>query len=1702
MTTNKLLLLLGCLLSTLASAADPLALDALGEPAERHLSLDQTFQQWVLDPAVLATDRGDRLETRQVLGQAVATVKLRNVVPPIRFESGVAEIPPSYVAKLADVLEGVRHRANVRVHFVGHADSQPLSGALTRVFEDNAGLSRERAGEVAEYFKTALNLPPEAIAYEWAGDTRPMASNATKEGRALNRRVEVEVWYDEKRDALRDEEVVVTEDIKRIKVCRMETVCKMRYKEGHARRARVRNLVTPLRYADETTGVTPEFTQQVRQALENLGDKRNVTVRFIGHTDDLPLSGRNERIYGDHLALSKARAHRVALALQEVLELPSSAIESDGRGATMALASNETDQGRALNRRVEVEFWHDDPLQQLPDEPQLCPEDGDVEMVTKVYDPPWGRIAPLALANGQPIVPPGYAADLSRALADVAARDKPRLRFIGYTRNERLDRRTASVYGDDIGLSAARARRTMETLRQDPALARAAAEHEGRGYVQSDDVVNAGFIQGEESFVRVQVVYDEPAPLDDYEGVDITRITRELRPKSSYELNVMRITVNGEPIDDPGRSSSDIQRCTDVALDDASIQFRFDNLESRPRLGVAAQPTAVAVTDLGDGPVASAVSFRMYANYTGFIERAEVRIFEREQSVQALPMAIAAVERGGIAQWQPAPEKFAGPTRELKYVLRAYDAKGNFDETQPQPLWLFHEKARHETIAGDDEAANDAVVNLASVADVAPRDTLAAYGESGLALHNIPLGSGTVKVQGGGIPANHTVWVAGRQVPVDPQGNFAAEEILPSGAHTVEVAVLDEAGNGSLYLRDLEFKRNDWFYVGVADVTMSETRTNGPAELLQGANSPRDFDSTLDGRLAFYVNGKFNETWRVTASADTREGPLEDLFSNFLDKSPDSLFRRIDPDNHYPTFGDDGTVEEMAPTLGKLYVKVSEGENYGLWGNFKVGYMGNELAQVDRGLYGANAHYASESTTSFGERRMALDGFAAEPGTMPSYEEHRGTGGSLYYLRHQDILGGSERVRIELRDKDSGIVTGVVNLRPGMDYDIDYLQGRLLLSEPLSSTAADSMLVRSSGLSGDEAYVVTRYEYTPGFDDLDAVAIGGQGHYWFNDNVRLGLTANTNDEGDTDSSLNAADLTLRMSTDSWFKVQAGRSEGLISNSLRSDDGGFGFSGYDDFAFSDADAGAYRADVSVGLGDFIPGRTGRLTLYVQNLDAGYSAPGLSTITDTEYYGGTFRMPVTSSLSVGVKADQRSQDQGLETTAVEMDVAYRVTDEWSVSTGVRNDRREDKSPVVLLTQEQGDRTDAVVQVTFDPSAAWSAYGFVQETLASDGDREDNGRIGAGGSYNVMERLRIDAEISGGDLGPGGRLGSNYLFSDRTNLYLNYSLENERTDNGLRARRGNLVSGVKTRFSDSTSVYVEQRFQDTESLHGLTHATGINLTANERWNLGANADIGTLSDALTGAETERMAGGIRVGYGFDTVQFSSAIEYRLDETQQASLAVTERTTWLFRNNFKYQLTPDWRMVGKLNHSTSDSSQGDFYDGGYTEAVVGYAYRPVRHDRLTALAKYTFFYNVPTTDQVIGPNTPVEFIQKSHIAALDLTYDLTSTWSIGGKYAYRLGQASLDREDRQFFDNSAHLLVLRADWRFRKDWESLVEARTLEMPDVNETRTGALLAVYRYLGENLKVGAGYNFTDFSEDLTDLSYDHQGAFINVIGTL
>ena len=45
-----------------------------------------------------------------------------------------------------------------------------------------------------------------------------------------------------------------------------------------------------------------------------------------------------------------------------------------------------------------------------------------------------------------------------------------------------------------------------------------------------------------------------------------------------------------------------------------------------------------------------------------------------------------------------------------------------------------------------------------------------------------------------------------------------------------------------------------------------------------------------------------------------------------------------------------------------------------------------------------------------------------------------------------------------------------------------------------------------------------------------------------------------------------------------------------------------------------------------------------------------------------------------------------------------------------------------------------------------------------------------------------------------------------------------------------------------------------------------------------------------------------------------------------------------------------------------------------------------------------------------------------------------------------------------------------------------------------------GALAAIYRHMGDNFKVGVGYNFGRFSDDLRDQTFDDRGVFLNVLG--
>jgi chemotaxis protein MotB len=74
-------------------------------------------------------------------------------------------------------------------------------------------------------------------------------------------------------------------------------------------------------------------------------------VIIAGHTDNVPVYGGP---YGSNLKLSIARAATVAEFLLDKSAIPASRVSTMGFGKYRPIASNDTDEGRKRNRRVEI----------------------------------------------------------------------------------------------------------------------------------------------------------------------------------------------------------------------------------------------------------------------------------------------------------------------------------------------------------------------------------------------------------------------------------------------------------------------------------------------------------------------------------------------------------------------------------------------------------------------------------------------------------------------------------------------------------------------------------------------------------------------------------------------------------------------------------------------------------------------------------------------------------------------------------------------------------------------------------------------------------------------------------------------------------------------------------------------------------------------------------------------------------------------------------------------------------------------------------------------------------------------------------------------------------------------------------------------------------------------------------------------------
>jgi OOP family OmpA-OmpF porin len=102
----------------------------------------------------------------------------------VMFKFNSSELCPDAVNILAECAEMIRRDGNKNMRVIGHTDSVGPASY-------NLGLSKRRAEAVTAWLVNQGGIPKEDLSATDVGQSQPKASNATANGRAKNRRVEV-----------------------------------------------------------------------------------------------------------------------------------------------------------------------------------------------------------------------------------------------------------------------------------------------------------------------------------------------------------------------------------------------------------------------------------------------------------------------------------------------------------------------------------------------------------------------------------------------------------------------------------------------------------------------------------------------------------------------------------------------------------------------------------------------------------------------------------------------------------------------------------------------------------------------------------------------------------------------------------------------------------------------------------------------------------------------------------------------------------------------------------------------------------------------------------------------------------------------------------------------------------------------------------------------------------------------------------------------------------------------------------------------------------------------------------------------------------------------------------------------------------------------------------------------------------------------
>jgi hypothetical protein len=211
----------------------------------------------------------------------------------------------------------------------------------------------------------------------------------------------------------------------------------------------------------------------------------------------------------------------------------------------------------------------------------------------------------------------------------------------------------------------------------------------------------------------------------------------------------------------------------------------------------------------------------------------------------------------------------------------------------------------------------------------------------------------------------------------------------------------------------------------------------------------------------------------------------------------DVFFRDVlDPDRFMPAWGDSSFEVQDARSGIPLFVELKADASSLSVGSVRTELVGGDLLRYQRARTGAQLVFdrgwldpidvtkrqagvvVAPAADPFRTRGTTF--VAGGGGERHARVELMGTGGSVYFLRHERLVEGSERIAIIVRD---GVTGAEIARRPAqrnVDYTIRYDEGRVLMKEPVQAFA-DATFITNHNLgqvaSGHRVFVEAEYEH-------------------------------------------------------------------------------------------------------------------------------------------------------------------------------------------------------------------------------------------------------------------------------------------------------------------------------------------------------------------------------------------------------------------------------------------------------------------------------------------------------------------------------------------------------------------------------------------------------------------------------------------------